>query len=190
MKRISRIFSKAWAVLLLAGLIPVLQAQPLGQAERSLEQQSDPHALLREMEEVQQELLQIQESVMAHNPELQAQAQALQELMLQTMQAEGYEPIQSLDRMEQLERQLQDDETDPAELSGLAAELRSEQQRLMQAEQAALANPKVQRARDQFMEALLQAMREQEPRTDELIAELQAKNEQLRDIVSAHSGGN
>src|SRR5690606_4831083 len=122
--------------------------------------------------------------------ELQAQAQALQELMLQTMQAEGYEPIQSLDRMEQLERQLQDDETDPAELSGLAAELRSEQQRLMQAEQAALANPEVQRARDQFMEALLQAMREQEPRTDELIAELQAKNEQLRDIVSAHSGGN
>lgn len=186
MKQMSRLL-KLGAILLAVGLAQALSAQPLQGAEGRMEQQGDPQALLREMENVQQELLQIQETAMAQNPGLQEQAEELQQVMLQAMRTEGFEPMQSLDRMEQLERQLQADDVDPAERPKLVAELRGEQQRLMQAEQTALANTEVQQARDQFMEGLLQAMREQEPRTDELITELKEKNAQLQEIVSARS---
>lgn len=186
MKQMQR-YLMAWMILLAVSLGMGVQAQPTRQAEENLEQQSSPQALLQEMEQVQQELLQIQEMAMAHNPELEEQAQALQQVMLDAMRDEGFEPMQSLDRMEQLERQLQADNVDPAERPALAEELRTEQQRLMQAEQTAMANAEVQEAREQFMEGLLQAMREQEPRTDELIGQLKEKNAQLQEIVSARS---
>lgn len=186
MRRINQ-WLKLGVILLAAGFAQAVAAQPLQGAEGRLKQQQDPQALLQEMERVQQELLQIQETAMAHHPELQDQAQALQQVMLEAMRTEGFEPLESLKRMEQLERQLQADKLDPAKRPGLIAELRSEQQRLMQAEQTALAKAEVQQARDRFMEGLLQAMREQEPRTDELIADLKDKNTQLQEIVSARS---
>src|SRR5690606_16835303 len=170
-----------WIVLLGAvALSPPLPAQQGGE--------QDPQVLLEEMAMLQQELMQAQEAAMANNPELREQGEQLQDRMLAAMRAEGFEPMRSLDRIEQLERQLQSEDADTAGRSDLIAELHDEQQNLLMAEQAAMQNPEVQQAREQFMTALLQAMREENPRTDEMIGSLKDKNAQLQEIVTARSG--
>lgn len=170
-----------WIVLLGAvALSPPLPAQQGGE--------QDPQVLLEEMEMLQQELMQAQEAAMANNPELREQGEQLQDRMLAAMRAEGFEPMRSLDRIEQLERQLQSEDADTAGRSDLIAELHDEQQNLLMAEQAAMQNPEVQQARERFMTALLQAMREENPRTDEMIGSLKDKNAQLQEIVTARSG--
>lgn len=177
-------------VVLLALAAPVtLHAQPAQPgAGAGAPQQQDPQALLQEMEQIQQELLQAQQAVIADNPDLREQAGTLEKTMLEAMRTEGFEPMRTLNRIEQLDRQLQSEGADPGQRQDLVAEMREEQQRLMMAEQAALQHQEVQQARDEFMDSLLQAMREQNPRTDELMTSLKQKNAQLQEIVTAGAG--
>lgn len=179
---------RAWAVLLAMMAVSALYAQPpVKEREGAAEQQVSPQALLREMEQIQQELLQIQEAALTNNPKLREQAETLQSTMLEAMRAEGFESVQSLARLEQLEQQLQSEDANSRSRSALVEELHSEQQRLMQAEEAALQREDVQQARDQFLEGLLQAMRAENPQTDELMVSLRQKNVQLQEMISAQS---
>jgi hypothetical protein len=186
MERHIRLFG-AWLILLLAVAPSVSAAQPARDGEGPAAEQQDPQALLQQMDEIQQQLLQIQEEAMAQDPMLQEQAEALQQNMLEAMRAEGFEPMRSINRIRQLERQLQSEGVEADRRAGVVAEVREEQRRLMMAEQAALQHADVQQARDQFMEALLQAMREENARTDELMASLKQKNDQLQEIVTAQA---
>jgi hypothetical protein len=180
-----------WLVLLVAAGIPLTaaaQSADRGAADGGAAQGAqDPQALLADMEQLQQRLLQIQEQAVAENPELRKQAEQLQQTMLEAMREEGHDPEQSIQRLQELEQRLRSPETGAAEHEKLIAEMRAEQQKLMAAEQAVSQREEVQKAREQFMENLLSAMREQEPRTDELMASLKQKSEQLQEIVSAQA---
>lgn len=166
------------------GPVPAPAQQGQGSAAGS---QQDPRALLQEMEKIQQDLLQIQEAALETNPELRKQAEALQNTLLEAMRAEGFDPVQSLNRMEKLERELQSGAADAEKRPDLIAQLRREQRQLMLAEQAALEREEVRKAREQFMNNLMAAMRKENPRTDDLMASLKDKNAQLQEIVTAQS---
>jgi hypothetical protein len=177
-----------WAVLLAMTAASALYAQPpVKERQRAAKEQVSPQALLREMEQIQQELLQTQETALANNPKLREQAETLQSTMLEAMRAEGFEPVESLARLEQLEQRLQSEGANSSSRPALVEELHSEQQRLIQAEEAALQRQEVQQARDQFLEGLLQAMRAENPQTDELMVSLKQKNAQLQEMISAQS---
>lgn len=181
------------AALGLAAVSPAMSAKGPVQAPAQQGQgpaagsQQDPRALLQEMEKIQQDLLQIQEAALEANPDLRKEAEALQDTLLEAMRAEGFDPMQSLNRMEKLERELQSGAADAEKRPDLIAELRREQRQLMQAEQAALERENVRKAREQFMDNLMAAMRKENPRTDDLMASLKDKNAQLQEIVTAQS---
>lgn len=172
----------AYLLLLAALIVSVAVAQPGGQ------EQADPQALLQEVEQVQQQLLQIQDAAMTEHSELQQQAENLQRTLLEAMRENGFEPDASLARVDQLERQLQSEGSDRAQQQALANELRDEQRRLIAAEQQALESEQVKLVSDQFTQNLLQAMREQNPQTDALVTLLREKHAQLQEIVTARSG--
>lgn len=171
----------AYLLLLAATVMPTAAvAQP--------DKQSDPQALLQEVEQVQQQLLQIQDAAMTEHPELQQQAEDLQRTLLEAMRENGFEPDASLARVDQLERQLRSEGGDRTQRQALANELRDEQRRLIAAEQQALESERVKLVSDQFTQNLLQAMREQNPQTDALVTLLREKHAELQEIITASSG--
>lgn len=181
-----KLFSQGKGVLLI--LLIMVMPVAFAQTDRSFSaDQAGSQVLLQELEQVQQQLLQIQSAAMTENPELQEQAHSLQQTLLKAMRDNGFEPGESLERVEQLQQRLQSEHGDGAQREAIADELRQEQQRLVAAEQEALESERVRQISDEFTENLLQAMREQDPQTDALVLELQQKHAQLQELITARS---
>ena len=170
------------------GLAVAQQATPQEPpAAQAPENEEEARELLNEMQQIQQRLISVQEQALQNDPELQEQAQEYQQTLLAAMRAEGFDPMQSLNHIELIEKQIQSQTLNEQEREGLMAEVQEEEARLQQAEQAALQQEGVQQAREQLMEGMLAAMRKQEPQTDELIQDLEDKNAELRSIMTAEA---
>lgn len=166
---------------------PSAPRSPPSESRSSADAGDEARELIGEMQQIQQQLVSIQEKALASDLEVQAQARRYQETLLGAMRADGFDAMQSLKHIEAIERQIETETLNEQEREGLLAEVREEEQRLTEAEQAALRHQEVQQVREQLMQGLLTAMREQEPQTDRLIEQLEQKNTQLRSIISAEA---
>lgn len=148
---------------------------------------ADARRLVGDLQEIQRRLITAQEQALEESPQLQEQARDYQGTLLAAMREEGFEPQRELSHIELLQQQLQADDLNDQERVGLVAELQEAEERLSMAEQQALQQQNVQEAREEFMQALLVAMREQEPETDRLIQELDEKGAELRSMMTAEA---
>lgn len=169
--------------LLLSLAVGTVAAQQSESREAPSEESA--RALIQDMQEIQQQLIGVQEQALRNHPELQEQAQQYQQTLLEAMRSEGFDPMQSLSHIELIQNQIQSQDLNEEERIGLMAEVQEEEERLQRAEEAALGQAEVQQARAQLMEGMLGAMREEEPRTDQLIQDLERKNEELREMMTA-----
>jgi len=162
------------------------QAPEAGQPPSGVSPEAqNARALLLEMNQIQARLADIQRSALENQPQLQKQAEQFQSVMINEMRAQGFDPLRSLNHIALIENQIQSQNLNEQERAGLIAEIQEEQRLLMEAEQAALANPQVQQAREQFLTNMLAAMQKQDPATDELMNQLVEKNDQLTEILAA-----
>jgi len=157
-----------------------------GPAQQAPSQQLMQQVLAKraEIQNLGQELQQIQQETLEANPELAKERDELVTLMDTKMVEAGHDPSASRDKIEDLQGQLQGEELSKSERQELGAELRQEMTTLQQAQGDVMQDQEVQAKRQSLNENLVSAMEEQNPKTEELISDLQTAQREYRQLAS------
>lgn len=131
-----------------------------------------------EMQEMQQRLSQIQQQAFENNPQLQDQAEELENLFIQTMEDAGFDPENGLDRLDAIQGSMQDESVSDEERQAMLEEAQEIQMELQEGQQVAMQDQAVIDAQTRFEEDLMDAMRAEDPQTDELISRFEEMQQQ------------
>lgn len=131
-----------------------------------------------EMQEMQQRLSQIQRQAFENNPQLQEQAEELENLFIRTMEDAGYDPENGLDRLDAIQARMQDESVTDDERQAMLEEAQEIQMELQEGQQVAMQDQAVIDAQTEFEEDLMDAMRAEDPETDELISRFEQMQQQ------------
>jgi len=189
-------FVTALAALLVAGSGSVM-AQGMGQGDSPqrqgapMTQQGNgagqmPEAQKKVME-LGQKLNQIEQKAVEANPELQQQREEFQSLLMETMKEQGAEPQKRIDRLEEIQPQLS--QAQGEERRNLMQEFRQEQQSLMQAQRQAMQQEEVKQARQELQENTFNAMKEENPETEQIIKDLRSAQREAMNARGGMGGG-
>lgn len=140
-------------------------------------------AMQARMQHLNQELMEIQEATIEANPGLEARRDALIELVDAKMIEAGHQPEAQRDEIDAMAEALDSTDLVGAARDSMMQEIRSEQQALQQAQQQAMQAPDVQEQMNGLNEDLVVAMEEQNPRTTELIQELQSTQQRFQALL-------
>lgn len=135
--------------------------------------------LMAELQQVNQELVGIRQRAM-QDPELQQEQAATEEKVIAAMTEVDPEAQQKLDRIQQLQGELQtaQQEGDQEKMGSLLQERRQLEQSLQQAQAQAMEQQEVAAAVESFRQSLVAAMKEVDPKAEQLLQrqeELQAE---------------
>lgn len=169
------------AVAALGAFLPV-QAEPPAAQEDSMQAARQLHG---EYVELQNRLGMIQEKTMEAHPELQKQEQALVDLMMAKMSGSGSSAKDELAAIEKLEQALRSEDTPDSEREALMTQYRDKAMAFRNAQMQAMQDPEVKKAQSTLMDATLEAMKQQDPQTEQLMQQLQQKGEQLQQMMEA-----
>ena len=140
-------------------------------------------AMQARMQELNQQLMEIQEATIEANPGLEARRDALIELVDAKMIEAGHQPEAQRDEIEAMAEALDGTDLVGAARDSMMQEIRVEQQSLQQAQQQAMQAPEVQEQMETLNEELVVAMEEYNPRTTELIQELQSTQQRFQALL-------
>jgi hypothetical protein len=171
------------AVVALSTLMP-LRAEPPTAPQGATAPQDDTMQAARQLHSeyvaLQKRVGMIQENAVKAHPELQKQQRALEELIMAKMSSGGANPKDEMAALNKLEQKLRSEDTPDSERQTLMAEYQERAQTFRTAQHQALQDPEVQKARAALMDATLAAMKQQDPQTEELMQQLQQKQEQMK----------
>ena len=156
------------------------QAAPGGQAGGLMQQVQQKQA---ELQQLNQQLAQIQQATIEANPELADQRDELLANVDEKMVEAGHDPEASRDKIEDLSEQLQSGDLSSDENQSVSQELRQEQSSMQRAQSQAMQDEAIQAEMQSLNEDLVAAMREQNPQTDELIAQLQSAQQEYQALM-------
>ena len=156
------------------------QSAPGGQAGGLMQQVQQKQA---EIQQLNQQLAQIQQATIEANPELADQRDELLANVDEKMAEAGHDPEASREKIGDLQEQLQGDELSPEENQAVAGELRQEQSSLQQAQSQAMQDESIQTEIQSLNEDLVAAMRERNPKVEELIAQLQTAQQEYQSLM-------
>ncbi|MCO6441943.1 MAG: hypothetical protein J5I81_12885 [Nitrococcus mobilis] len=134
----------------------------------------------KELEGLHRQLAEITAAARKNNPSLQDQEDKLRHLVLNTMEAAGYQPEQEMAHLEELTSKLRAEGVDPEQKKRLITDYRQTQARLMAAQREAMANEAVRQARQSYQEQMRQAMEKENPDAEALIQRYAKIRMQLR----------
>jgi uncharacterized coiled-coil DUF342 family protein len=166
------------------------QPAPGGQAGELMQQVQQKQA---QIQQLNQQLAQIQEATIEANPELADQRDELLASVDEKMAEAGHNPEDSREKIESLQGQLQGGELSAEENQSVSQALRQEQTSLQQAQSQAMQDEAIRTEIQSLNEALVAAMREQNPQTDELISQLQTVQQEYQALMQRamqQQGGN
>ncbi|SFD49186.1 hypothetical protein SAMN05660831_01774 [Thiohalospira halophila DSM 15071] len=181
-------FVTALAALLIAGSGTAM-AQGMGQGMGQQQGQGGGAAqeAQKKVMELGQRLNQIEQKAIEANPELQEQREEFQDLLMETMKEQGAEPQKRIDRLEEIQPKLS--EAQGEERRNLMQEFRQEQQSLMQAQRKAMQQEEVKQARQDLQENTFNAMKEENPETEQIIEDLRSAQQEAMNARGGMSGG-
>ncbi len=134
-----------------------------------------------ELQEIQQRLGQIQQQAFENNPELQEQAQELETAFLDKMKEGGYEPERDMERLQELQQRFSEEDVSESEREDMMAEAQEIQMNLQEGQQMAMQDDEIIDAQNRLQNDMLDAMRAEDPETDDLIARFeQLQQEQMQ----------
>ncbi|MDT8451082.1 MAG: hypothetical protein RQ847_13015 [Wenzhouxiangellaceae bacterium] len=201
--RVSRVRSRVLAAGMAVALAALAGAVTAQQAPQQSAPPADPSGageLLQkvqqkqsEIQQLNQQLAQIQKETIEANPDLAAQRDDLLELVDTRMTEAGHDPDASREKIEDLQGQLDSGELSDEETRSVGQQLRQEQSSLQQARGQAMQDQQVRQKIQALNGDLVAAMREQNPRTDELIAQLQSAQQEYQALMQQamqQRGGN
>ena len=177
------------AVAALSTFTP-LHAEPPVEPQSAAAAQDEPTQAARQLHdeymELQNRLGMIQEKAIKAHPELQKQNQALEELMMAKMtSSSGKNAQDELVEIGELEQKLRSKDTPESEREALMAEYQDKAKAFHSAQLEVLQDPDVKKAQAILMDATLAAMKEQDPQTEQLVEQLQQKQEQMRKMMES-----
>ncbi|MDN3517919.1 hypothetical protein QWY84_09875 [Aquisalimonas lutea] len=179
-----RVLVAAFA-LAFAGSVAAQSSQGQGQGQGQ-GQDSNPQMRLQQ---IQQRLAEAQQKALDENPGLQSQREELEELVIQKMEEEGYDPNANMETLENAQSQIQNEDLSNEERQQMLQDARQAQQQLQEAQQAAMQDEEVVEAQEAFQNDLMEAMREQDPETDQLIEEFRSIQQEMRGRMGQGQGG-
>jgi hypothetical protein len=181
------------AVAALGTFTPLRAEPPATPPKPAAEQGADMQAarqLHGEYVELQKRLGMIQEKAVKAHPELQKQEQALEEMMMAKMtSSSGASAKDELAAIEKLEQKLRSKDTPDSERQALMSEYQKKTQAFREAQFKALQDPEVKKAQKALMDATLAAMKQQDPKTEELMQQLQQKQAQMQQMMESAGHG-
>jgi hypothetical protein len=133
--------------------------------------------------ELQQRLAQIQKATVEAHPELKQQEQAFMDLMISKMPSSGASAKDDVAAIEKIEQTLNKKDTPEGEREALMTEYQQKVMAFRKAQMQALKDPEVQKAQQAVMDAILAAMKKQDPQTDQIIQDMHQKQEQITKIM-------
>jgi hypothetical protein len=165
------------------GTVLPLQAEPSATQGDSMQAARQLHG---EYVELQNRLSLIQEKTMEAHPELKKQEQAFLDLMMAKMKSSsGASPKDDLATIEKLEQKLRSEDTPDSERQALMAEYQEKAMAFRTAQVEALKDPEVQKAQGALRDATLTAMKQQDPQTEQLMQQLQQKQDEMKRMLEA-----
>lgn len=162
--------------------------QPQPQQPMPPTQQQEPAPEQIRLQQIQQRLGAVQQAAMEANPELQEQQAEFEELVVETMQEHGYQPEATMDTLETLQQEIQQPDLSERDRQNMMLQARQAQQRLQEAQNMALQDSQVVAVQTAFREDLVEAMKDEEPATEELIVEFEQLQQQLMGGMPAPGG--
>jgi predicted RNA binding protein with dsRBD fold (UPF0201 family) len=156
--------------------------------------QDDPMQAARQLHgeyvELQNRLSLIQEKTIEAHPELQKQQQAFLDLMMAKM-ASGSDtsPEDDLAALGKLEQKLRSKDTPESERKTLMTEYQEKAMAFRSAQVEALKDPEVQKAQDALRDATVTAMQQQDPQTEQLMKQLQQKQDEMKQLLETAGQG-
>ncbi|WP_405234926.1 hypothetical protein [Lentisalinibacter orientalis] len=136
-----------------------------------------------EIQQLNQQLMQIQESTIEANPELAQQRDDLISFVDEKMAETGYDAEAARGRIEQLQGEMQSGELSTEEQQQHRQQLRQEMTSMQQAQGQIMQDEEFQAKREALNENLVAAMQEQNPQTDELISRLQSAQQEYQQLA-------
>ncbi|MEX0729177.1 MAG: hypothetical protein WED00_17490 [Aquisalimonadaceae bacterium] len=168
------------AALLVSGGIAMGQGQAPAPAPGQGQGQGQGDGAQMELQQLQQRLAQIQQQAFENNPELQEQAQALETLFISTMADAGYDPEGGLARLREIQGEMRNEATADERRQELLQEAQQIQTELQEGQQVAMQEQVIIDAQEDFEEDLMDAMRAEDPETDDLIARFEQVQQQMQ----------
>jgi len=172
------------AVALLSAVTAMAQTAPdagIGQADSNLMQQLQQKQA--EVSELNQQLAEIQQATVEANPGLAEQRDALIADIDAKMAESGHDAEASRARIGEIQQQLQGEDLSQQQSEQLTREMRQIQGELQQAQQAALQDQAIQAELQGLNQTMVEAMKQNSPRTDELLTRLQTVQQEYQALM-------
>ncbi len=135
-----------------------------------------------ELLKVQQQLQQIQEKAVEARPALQKKQANFAALVEKEMKKQGHSPEQELAAIQALQNKLQSGDTPAGQRQDLMQQLQQKASKYQEAQRAALQNEQVRSARKDLMKDIITAMKQEDPKTDDLIQQMEQKQQKLEEL--------
>jgi chromosome segregation ATPase len=136
-----------------------------------------------EIEQLNQQLMVIQENTIEANPELATQRDELISFVDEKMAETGYDAEAARGRIEELQGEMQSGDLSAEEEQQHRQQLRQEMTSMQQAQGQVMQDEEFQAKRQALNENLVAAMQEQNPKTDELISQLQTAQQEYQQLA-------
>lgn len=192
----SRRIAVACTAVVITGMMAVsaVSAQPApapggGGAAPPHDTMTQARQLQQEIMQLQQKLGAIQEKAIAEHPELQQEQEDFRDLVVETMKEQGNTPEEDLAELQDMQSRLQDESVAPDERQKLSQEFRQKDMKFRQAQQEAMEDGEVQEAQKAFNDDMVEAMKEQDPQTEELLTQFIQKQQKLMELRQSAMGG-
>ena len=182
------------AAVMMLGSAGVAQAETNAPAGDDPASQLSPaqRVHLKEFQQKRTELLQLgqqleqirQETVVKH-PELKEREKAFGDMVAAEMKSNGATPAEDLAELRALQAKLRDQNTPDADRQALMTRLQRKAQEFDQARQQALQNPELQKAQGELLQDIVAAMKEENPRAEQIMQQMQQKQQEMMEIRKA-----
>jgi len=182
--------SRAAFVVLVLGSVTSLSAAPPTAPQAAPDPQSEQMQTARRLHgeyvALQQRLAAIQKKAVEAHPELRKQGQDLEALMLSKMTTStGVNAKDEMAAINEMEQKLRDKSTPDSERQKLAPEYQKRVKAFRNAQIQVMQDPEVRKAQAALMKATIAAMKEQDPQTEELMAQVEQKQAELQKLIES-----
>ena len=138
-----------------------------------------------ELLELRQQLEQIRQETVTKHPELKEREKAFGNQVAEQMKSNGATPSEDFAELQSLQEKLRDEKTPEADRQALMMRLQRKAQEFHQARQQALQNPELQKAQGELLQDIVSAMKEEDPRAEQIMQQMQQKQQEMMKIREA-----
>ncbi|AKJ94831.1 MULTISPECIES: hypothetical protein [Thioalkalivibrio] len=181
----------AAAALALASPLAIAQGMGQGQGQGGMGMQGGQGGNPQmEMQQLQQTLAETQQQAIENNPQLEQKGEELENLVLDKMEAAGYQPRRDLETLESAEEQLRDPDLSAEQRQEViqSEDVQQAQMNLQEAQQAVAEDQEIRQAQESLREDLMAAMRQENADIDDVIERMQQMQQQMQQQQGGQGG--